>query len=1300
MAGLELAGYNLGEEIYRHAQTVAYSGVRLADNKPVILKTLRSDRPSLATIAALQNEYRLIQKLDFPGIIKAYDLIKHDNTFILVLEDIGGETLKQFLNNKPLDLNLFFNIAIKLTSILVNLHRNHIIHKDFNPANIIIEPVTLEIKLIDFNIASELNVESQEIINPNVLEGTLAYIAPEQTGRMNRAIDYRADFYSLGVTFYEMLTGKLPFAALDPTKLIYSHIAEMPALVSEINFNVPTILSDIVAKLMMKTPEQRYASAEGIKTDLLECQRQWLNQKKITPFPLGQYDFHEGLHISQKLYGRTNEIKWLVSAYSRVSEGEAVLFLISGYSGVGKTSLVNELQKPISKLPGYFTKGKYDQLQRSIPYSSIIKAFRELIKQILTEPEQRLLVIKQELLRALGKSGQVIIDVIPEVELIIGKQPFVENLSLAESQNRFQILFQNFLRVFTTPTHPLVLFLDDLQWADNASLKLLELLLSDPEAGYLMIIGAYRDNEVTPDHPLLLTINTLQKNGLKIEELNLKPLTQSDTNQLLADSLQSSSTDTEKLTELIFEKTAGNPFFINEFLTKLYQDKLLVFSPLNQRWQWDINKINEQNITANVIELIIGNINTLSEDGQASLKLAACIGNKFDLETLSIISEHTLERTFKNLWEAVQANLITLIGDAYKQGMVGNAVIVGENIKYQFRHDKIQQAAYNAIPEEKKQSLHFKIGELLLQQKALTEQDERLFEILYHFNKSIALISNPEERLEIAKCNLWAGRKAKSSSAYQAAYEYLKIGATLLPQDPWHDCYDLAFNLYKELVECAYLNARFQESDAYFLLLKDNANNKFDKAEAYEIEIVLYGTIGKYREAMELGLQALQLFDVNLPVNVSKLELLKAIYAIKLPLFFRDIKTLELPLMTDKVQITINRIMMTMMAVAYLYNQELSVLLICKMLSMSLKFGFSKYADFVCMSFAFVLLNLNQYKSFLAFIDLSHRLMKKFAYLPSQVKSEGVYHFFLSHWREPASATLLAMMKAYQEAMEVGDLIYAIYFLGAHANSMLDMGRPLAEVKAAAKNFLAFAIKIKTREFTDLYILMEMFVDYFLNDESITKKQLFKFEKTIEEHENKSEICNMFLVYCHAYFFLGDYAKAIEMATGVERYEYFKNASFARAKNRLYHVLALTNNYPHVSPKMQHSYFKKMKAIQRKLKRWSKWSRVNFEADYLLASAEIARLKNDTDKAAILYDQAIDIAQKNSYLHIVAMANEYAARFYLSINKTKVAKTYLLDAHYAYLRWGANTKAKLLDRNLPNGLSAKTFLCWEPLVGQ
>lgn len=697
---IALSGIAIQSKLYESSASSVYRGIREQDGLAIVIKLLKQDYPSPQELTRYRQEYAITRSLDVEGVIKVYSQQDYQRTLVILLEDFGGESLEYWIRQCseafcPMPVSTFLPLAIKLSKILGRIHVANIIHKDINPGNIVLNLDTGVVKIIDFGIATQFNRTNPTFKSPHVLEGTIAYLSPEQTGRMNRSIDYRTDFYSLGVTFYELLTGQLPFPTTDILKLVHCHLAKPPIPPYKLNAKIPKPVSDIILKLMAKNVENRYQSTWGIKADLEECANQLETRGQMNPFRLGLQDASDRFQIPQKLYGREEEIAALLAAFERVTEGSdaesgnigasSKMLLVSGYSGIGKSALVQELYKPITAKRGYFVSGKFDQFQRNIPYSAIVDALRKLVQQLLGEPDDRVQQWRSRLLTAMGKNGQLIIDVIPEVELIVGKQSPVPEVGSIEAQNRFNLVFQKFIRACCSPEHPLVIFLDDLQWVDLATLKLIELILSDRAMQFLLLIGAYRDNEVTQIHPLSAMIEKLKQENVAINQITLAPLEQGAVAQLIAETLHISSELIAPLAELIWRKTNGNPYFTNEFLKMLYTEDLIVFNMNQQHWEWDIAQIKAKNITDNVVELMIGKLKQLPEQAQRVLRLAACVGAEFDLATLSAICERSAVGIFADLTTVIQLELILATSELDENLLIQH---------YKFSHDRVQQAAY------------------------------------------------------------------------------------------------------------------------------------------------------------------------------------------------------------------------------------------------------------------------------------------------------------------------------------------------------------------------------------------------------------------------------------------------------------------------------------------------------------------------------------------------------------------------------------------------------------------------------
>ncbi|MEG4800966.1 AAA family ATPase [Microcoleus sp. ARI1-B5] len=1345
-----LTGYQITEQIYSGVNTVIYRGTWQKHNLPVIVKTLKSEYPTLEEITRLRHEYKIRKNLrNLEDIVNCYRIETHQNGVALTLEDFGGLALSNFLTATKINLTQFLEIAVQLAQSLGNIHQNHIIHKDIKPHNIIINPETYRVKITDFSISSRLVRENATPSYPNLLEGTLAYISPEQTGRMNRAIDYRSDFYSLGVTFYEMLTGELPFSAIDPLELVHCHIAKIPPAPRTLNPEIPEAISAIVMKLLAKTAEDRYQSADGLRFDLETCLAQLLSCGNISDFTAGNADRAGQLLIPQKLYGREAEVAALLAAFNRVSgveppqpplvkgglsegiplvkgglseriplakgglselsspplargAGGVEMILVSGYSGIGKSCLVNEVQKPIVRQRGYFISGKFDQFKRNIPYASLIQAFQSLIRQLLTESAASIQTWKQKLLAALGTSGKVVTDVIPEVELIIGKQPEVPELGPTESQNRFNLVFKQFISVFTAQEHPLVVFLDDLQWADSASLKLIELLVTDSDSKYLLLIGAYRDNEVSATHPLIQTIENIQKTGVgmpqRVNNIVLAPLDLGHVEQLISETLKSSiSKNVKLLAELLFNKTQGNPFFLTQLLRTLNQENLLVYDFPSGAWQWDIGHIQAIGITdCNVVELIARNILKLPAAAQSALKLAACIGNQFNLEVLAIVSEKSQKETALNLWDALQAGLILPLSNDYKIPLVfegsetGLSGLQDVRVDYKFLHDRVQQAAYSLIPDAEKQATHLKIGQLLLNNTPASEIEENVFDIVNQLNFGVELLAEKVEKDELAKLNLIAGKKAKASNAYEAAVRYLKVGLELInslgvvseTKSSWQTDYDLTLSIYVEAAEAEYLNTNFGRSQELADVVLQQATTRLDKVKVYELQIQSYLSQNQMIEAIDTGLKALEILGFTLSEIPPE-----GLAGIKLP----QLDELEnIPIITDGYQLAAMRILSAVVAPVFMAKSELLPQIVFTMVNFSIERGNSALGAIAYSWYGLLLTGaLGEIDAGYHSGQLALKLLHQFNAKQLKCKVYNMFNTFLRHWKEHARETIAPLIESVQSGLETGDLLFTSYSASNICAALFWMGEPLESLEE--KQLQYFTLEHNLKQETSMEVLGiwgQVVVN--LRDISANKSQLIgnKFNEKemlprLQRANNYMSLFNIYLAKMLLFYLFKKYKPSVANASLAAEYAQAAIGFIMIGTHNFYYSLALLAVYPTADSEEQEKHLTQVAANQEKMQKWAHHAPMNYQHKYELVEAQKARVLGEKDRAIDYYDRAIQHSREQGYIQEEALANELAAEFYLLAGREKVAKVYMTDAYYGYIRWGANAKVADLEERYP-----------------
>ncbi|MEG4008762.1 AAA family ATPase [Microcoleus sp. Pol11C1] len=1312
-------GYYINEQIYAGNRTLVYRGIRSENGQPVAIKLLRNDFPRFNELLHFRNQYIIAKNLDIPGSVKAYSLETYHNHYALVMEDFGGISLSNYLaslasdSNEALEglpVNEFLPIAIQIANALDGLYRHRVIHKDLKPANILINPTSKEVKLIDFSIASLLPRETQEIQNPNVLEGTLPYISPEQTGRMNRGIDYRTDFYSLGVTFYELLTGKLPFQTDDPMDLVHCHLAKQPIPASTINQSVPLVLSEIVSKLMAKNAEARYQSAIGLKFDLETCLSQWQETGTLTNFKIGERDLCDRFTLPEKLYGREREVFSLLAAFERVSGGSTEMMLVAGFSGIGKTAVVNEVHKPIVRQRGYFIKGKFDQFQRNLPFSAFVQAFRDLMGQLLSETDAKIEEWKLKILAALGESAGVIVEVIPELERIIGSQPPVPELSGSAGQNRFNLLLEKFIQLFTTKEHPLVIFLDDLQWADSASLKLIQLLMSATDNCYLLLMGAYRDNEVFPAHPLMLTLADIQKTEAKVNAITLAPLDRADVNSLVADTLACSTALALPLTELVYQKTQGNPFFSTQFLKSLHEDGLIKFNFEERYWQCDIARVRTLALTDDVVEFMALQLRKLPTQTQEVLKLAACIGNQFDLGTLAIVDESYPVETATDLWKALEDGLILPITEVYKfyQAEVNSESVIGNGKKsdqlsfthdqlpkYKFLHDRVQQAAYSLIPEDQKRSTHLKIGHLLLEKTPEADREERIFDIVNHLNVGVELITQEGQREQLAQLNLVAGKKAKAATAYDAAVECFNIGRKLLTESCWHNQYELALALSTKAAEVAYLSGDFDQMKKLAAVVENSAQTLLDKVKVYEVQIQAYIAQNKLLEAVNTALQVLKLLEVEFPSKVNPSDIEQALGETASILNGKQIEDLiDLPQMSDPYKLAAMRLLSSIFAAAYIAAPELVPLTVCKQVDLSVQYGNASVSPFAYANYGLLLCGVvGDIDSGYQFGQLALNLLSKLNSQEIKAKTVVMVNIFIRPWKEHLRKTLEPLVSAYSTGMDTGDLQYAAFGLMLYSYFAYFSGKELTVLEremAIYRNALHKSMQTTALHYHEIYWQAVLNLLDNSGNNCCLKGEACDEQIRLPLLQQANDKTGLYYIYWNklllSYWF-ENYSEAIENIALAEKY---LDAVVGLPLIPLFHFydsLVRLAVYSDTPQSEQQRILDRVQANQEKMQKWAHHAPMNHLHKFYLVEAQRHRVLDEKIEAIEMYDKAIALAKENGYINEEALAHELAAKFYLEWGKEKLAKPYLIDAYYAYARWGAKAKIDHLEQRYPQLLA-------------
>ncbi len=1302
---IELKGYKNLEKISEGITITIYRGECIQDRQKVAIAILHDQYPSLTDLTKFRNQYIITHNLNLDGVVKTYALENFGKGWALIMEDFAGiswleyAAVQDIQNLSRQQLREFFQIAIQVVEILEQLDRNQIVHQKIQPPNILIDPDTQQVKLRDFSLASLLPKNRQLWQNQSFLEEILPYISPEQTGRINRGIDHRSDFYSLGVTFYQLLTGQVPFTKIDPIELIHAHLAREPIPPSQVNPTIPVMVSDIILKLMAKNPEERYQTALGLRYDLEECRQQWEQKNEITSFSLGLRDICDRLMIPDKLYGREREVETLLGAYNRVCQGNKELLVVSGYSGVGKTALIEQVSQSILRQRGYFLKGKFDQFLRNQPLAAIISAFQGLIWQLQTETTENLEHWRQKLLQALGNKGQIVIDVIPELETIIGKQPPVAQLEPSAAQNRFNLIFSKFIRVFATAERPLVIFLDDLQWADLASLKFIQRLINDQDIGSVLLIGAYRDNEVSPAHPLILKLEEIEQHireldnaAVAVNYIALSTLNRLTLNSMIADTLYCSEALAFPLTELIWQKTQGNPFFTIELLYFLHQEGLITFDRDRGCWQCDIAKVKVVAVSDDVVEFMAGRLQQLSASSQNLLKIAACIGNEFALDTLAIAYGKSELDTAIELRQALQEGLVIPISEIYQFALSERSSVREDFIPavpYQFLHDRVQQAAYGLIPESDKVATHFQIGQLLLNQTSANAREEKIFAIVNHLNMAIELIQPQPERDNLAQLNLTAGYKAKNANAYDNAWDYFFTGLQLLATDCWQTQYDLTLSLSVAAAEAAYLSGNIEQMESLVVTILEQGRSLLDRIKAYEVKIYAYIAQGEPLPAVKIAVRVLGLLGVRFPLKPNKVHLLGALIQTKLLLAGKEITNLiDLPKMSDPHLLAVMRIIGIVGSPAYNATPNLVPLLALKAVRLSIQqgntamsiYGYASYGVALCGS-------LGQLDSGYQFGKLALNLLEKFQAEELKAKTLMVFNNFIRHWKEHPQAGLESLKDAYCSGLETGDLEFASYSAFVYSYHSYLTGKELTELEREIFKYLEYISQLKQET---ALILVRLYHQIVLNlmgtveNPTYLRGESYNEDITLPlllEANHLSAICHL---YCHKLilcYLFEKYSEALKYANNTEQYLDGVKATLIIPLFHFYDSLTRLAVYDRANSSEKKSLIRKVKANQKKLKTWADSAPMNYRHKYYLVKAEKQRVLGRYLQAIDNYEQAIKLAKINKYPNDLALAQELAAKFYLTWGKQDIARLYLTNSYYSYARWGATAKVEDLAQN-------------------
>ena len=1265
---MHFEGYTTKERIYEGTKFTIHRADKSADEKSYILKVLDKRQSEADILAHLKNEYDLLNSIDSPFVIKTFGFLKNKDNFTLVLEDIGGHNLKALLTNDKPCLDKAIKLAIKIVSGIGDIHKRNIVHKDINPANIIYNEKTEELRIIDLHISSKFNLHTKTVAHPNNLEGTLSYIAPEQTGRTSRHTDSRSDLYSLGVTFYQLISGRLPFESDDQMQIIHGHLAKKHVPLTEIVADVPEIISRIVDKLLSKNPDDRYQTANGLKYDLercLEAVRKSPTEPDFSEINIAENDYSGVLEIPEKLYGREHEIKRLHEFFDRTCEGSRELLLISGQPGTGKSVLIDEISSKVFVRKGSLIKGKFEKINKETPYSAFIQSFKKFAQLIGSEPESILAKWKSCINKALGDTGGILTALVPEMELIIGKQTEVAEVDIFNNQNRFMYVLQQFIKAISHKNHPLVLFLDDLHNADDASVELIKALVLDKQNSYFMFVGAYQ----TGFEAIANLTEQFEKEHIWIDRINLENLNMDIVNDLLKDALHLDH-DCLELTKLVHQKTSGNAYFVRQFLKNLYEEEQIIFDFDNRKWNYDIKKLNNLEITDNVIDLVKQKIERLPSDVKETLSVASCFGISFKPKFLNCDACDNSESIKQHLEVALANNIIypTDGGD------------------YFFAHNHIRQVMYDLLPDDIKSKIHYRIGKRMWEITEGKFNDDILFKIVNHYNLGIKHIATDQEKLRLATLNLSAGRKAKSTAAYDSAFNYLNTASQFFKDSNWEKDYQLTLNIYSELAEASRLSNNSEVAAQSIEYVLKNAKTPLDKLKVYEIKIFDFNSLGKYQEALNLGLEVLKEFGLEMKSNPSKFQLFKTVFSIKIKFRKKCIDDfITMPEMEDENARAMMLILSHLSSSSFFVAKKLMLIIAYEQIKLTLKYGTSVHSAFALQTVAMaVAIALHKYEMAVKIGDFAMNLLKKFP--ETSVKSSMLftYYTFIHHWKFSSRVLPEKMLDVYKLGYENGNIEYGEYGLTTYFPIQFALGMPLTEIQKEYGLHQAEISNLQSKIQIINTKIIKQALDILTGDKITEVTTLTgKYFGENEEITNNANLSVYYYYLLWLNYIFGKYAEAEKYVEKVIDLSKEFRGSFLY-KQQIY-FLTLTRLATH-KKKVKHERKNCMFLISKDIaciKQWAKLAPMNHLHQFYLVKAERFRVFNRPKEARQYFDRAIVAARDNGFLLDEALACELAGKFLMTQNMDDFARHYLHDAYDLYLKWQGFAKLKQMEETYP-----------------
>ena len=1257
-----LYGYDIERVWWEQCDAIIYRGRRKIDGQPLLIKLLKGS----AEEDRLRREFQIAQGIASDRIVKPFALEQTDFGSALIYPDEGARPLEELAVKAPLDVETTLTIGASIAEAVAALHKERCVHCCLNPSTVWLDADGKRALISDFGHARCLSKEGRDSLPLADELIDVRYISPEQTGRLQIAIDQRTDIYSLGIILFRLLTGKLPFDGDDPMHIIDGHLARQPTLPAELRDALPAGLFKVILKALAKSPELRYLTANGLVADLVECRTLLRSTGNLDAFEPGRHDAKAVLRVSRRLYGRDRQITALSDKVKSVRRGRQALLLVSGLPGVGKSALLGQLEGIVRKEGGRFASGKFDQYKRNVPYFALIEAFEQIIGQLLSEPKEQLGAWRSRILSAVGNNAGVVINVIPELQRITGTQPPAPSLSPVQARNRFKHVFVKLIQALAPSDQLLCIVMDDLQWVDRASLELLTHVLTDPDTSNILFAGAYRDTEVGPAHSLMVTIDTLKTSRVDVETVCLTELTEPDVLQLIEDTFSVRSAEALDLAQVLHRKTDGDPLFLNQFLHLLCDEGFIAFEYRSGKWAWDLAGIQQQAITQDVLELLNLRFAGLPKNVQTVLATAACIGVSFDANKVAIAAASPLSEVLQCMRTAVNEGLIIVLEESAQ--------------RFRFIHDRVQQVSFDWMADQEKKAFRLHIGRRLLAENEILAP-----EALSNLNYGWELIGDAEEQLNVARLNLVAGRRARQALAYQNALGYLSIGIALLGPEGWHRCYQVAFELHSEAFECEYLAGNIKGADKLFKVLIANANSKIDKAKTYRTKILLDASEERHASAIEAAIQALKLFNIHYVRKASWPPLLLELIMVRLRLRGRRSKDLaNVAELVDAEKLAALRVLATLFPTTYVLSHRLFVFNALKIVNYSLRHGISPISAGGFAALGFVMRGGYDFGQFA--LALAERSKDPSILCPVLYGTTAM----IKPWRDPIDEVFPLFDRLRTLAIEAGENQYANLAITTSMAVRISRGSSLPELLRECEGYNSFVLASKDLLAAEALRITRNFV-FALQGDSPAPYSLSYGEEAAElryrKRGNLTVLALQYIIRTSVACIFGRYKDALCLSEKAEAVIRSARGLPNFADHHLYRGLIAAVALTDPNPKSKGN----RKVLQHCLARLHVFARKsphNFSQHEMLLRAETARMKNQFGDALKYYNRAIEFAEAEGYTHLVGLGNERAAVCCLANDERRLASWYIASARAAYGKWGASAKIAWLDRQYSDLLAA------------